>query len=56
MPLDVHAYVTYINKDLFDQYDLNSFVEDGYITFDEIREMGDKARAAGFEGQVTNLG
>lgn len=56
VPLDVHAYVTYINKDLFDQYDLNSFVEDGYITFDEIRAMGDKARAAGFEGQVTNLG
>lgn len=56
VPLDVHSYVTYINQDLFDQYDLNSFVEDGYITFDEIREMGDKAREAGFEGQATNLG
>ena len=56
VPLDVHSYVTYINQDLFDQYDLNSFVEDGYITFDEIRELGDKAREAGFEGQATNLG
>ena len=29
IPLDVHSYVTYYNKDLFDQYDLNSYVEDG---------------------------
>ena len=56
IPLDVHGYVTYINKDLFDQYDLNEFVADGYITFDEIRALGDKARAAGFTGQIFDLG
>ena len=56
VPLDIHSYVTYTNQELFDKYDLNSFTEDGYITFDEIRELGDKARAAGFEGTVTNLG
>ncbi|MBR5288460.1 MAG: extracellular solute-binding protein, partial [Clostridia bacterium] len=56
IPLDVHGYVTYINKDLFDKYDLNEFVADGYITFDEIRAIGDKARAAGWEGGITNLG
>lgn len=56
IPLDVHSYVTYINKDLFDKYDLNEFVADGYITFDEIRAIGDKARAAGYTGEIYNLG
>lgn len=56
IPLDVHGYVTYINKDLFDQYDLNEFVADGYITFDEIRALGDKARAGGYTGQIFDLG
>lgn len=56
IPLDVHSYVTYYNKDLFEQYDLNEFVEDGLLTFDEIRALGDKARANGYEGQVFNLG
>ncbi len=56
IPLDVHSYVTYYNKDLFDKYDLNSYVEDGYITFDEIKEIGDKARAAGWEGEIFDLG
>ena len=56
IPLDVHSYVTYINKDLFDKYDLNEFVADGYITFNEIRQLGDKARAAGYEGEIFNLG
>ena len=29
---------------------------DGYITFDEIRALGDKARANGFTGQIFDLG
>lgn len=56
IPLDVHSYVTYYNKDLFDQYDLNSYVEDGVLTFDELKELGDKAREQGFEGDVFDLG
>lgn len=56
IPLDVHSYVTYINKDLFDKYDLNGFVEDGYLTFDEIRALGDKAREQGYEGEIFDLG
>jgi multiple sugar transport system substrate-binding protein len=55
VPLDVHSYVTYINQTLFDKYDLNSVLEDGYITFDEVKELGDKAKAAGFEGRVFGL-
>lgn len=56
IPLDVHSYVTYYNKDLFDQYGLNEFVEDGVLTFDDIRALGDKAREQGFEGDVFDLG
>lgn len=56
IPLDVHSYVTYYNKDLFDQYGLNEYVEDGYITFDELRALGDKAREQGFTGAVYDLG
>lgn len=56
IPLDTHSYVTYINKDLFDQYGLNEITADGYITFDEIRWAGDTARAAGYTGDVFNLG
>lgn len=57
IPLDVHSYVTYYNKDLFDQYDLNEFIEDdGLLTFDEIRELGDKAREQGWEGDIFDLG
>lgn len=56
IPLDVHSYVTYYNKDLFDKYDLNEFVEDGILTVDEIRALGDKAREQGFEGDVYDLG
>ncbi|HML46286.1 MAG TPA: hypothetical protein PKE04_06005, partial [Clostridia bacterium] len=41
--------------DLFEQYGLNEFVEDGYLTFDEIRALGDKARGQGFEGPVMGL-
>ena len=56
IPLDVHAYVTYVNVDLFNQYGLNEILEDGYITFDEIRWAGDTARAAGYTGEIFNLG
>lgn len=56
IPLDVHSYVTYYNKDLFDQYELNEFVEDGVITFDELKALGDKAREGGFTGDIFDLG
>jgi multiple sugar transport system substrate-binding protein len=55
VPLDVHSYVTYINQDLFDEYELNEYLEDGYITFDEIREIGDKAKENGFKGNIFGL-
>ena len=56
IPLDVHSYVTYYNKDLFDKYGLNEYVEDGVLTFDELKELGDKAKEQGFEGDVFDLG
>ena len=56
IPLDVHGYITYINKDLFDQYGLNEILEDGYITFDEVKWAGDKAKEQGFTGKTFDLG
>ena len=56
IPLDVHGYITYINKDLFDQYGLNEILADGYITFDEVKWAGDKAKEQGFTGKTFNLG
>lgn len=56
IPLDVHSYVTYYNKDLFEKYGLNEIVADGYITFDELKWAGDTARAQGYEGEVFDLG
>ena len=56
IPLDVHGYVTYINKDLFDQYGLNEILSDGYITFDEVKWAGDKAKEQGFTGKTFDLG
>jgi multiple sugar transport system substrate-binding protein len=56
IPLDVHGYITYINKDLFDQYGLNEILADGYITFDEVKWAGDKAKEQGFTGKTFDLG
>ncbi|MDR1600346.1 MAG: extracellular solute-binding protein [Oscillospiraceae bacterium] len=55
VPLDVHSYVTYYNKTLFEKYDLNAYVEDGYLTFDEVKELADKAKAAGYTDKVMGL-
>ena len=56
IPLDVHGYITYINKDLFDKYGLNEILADGYITFDEVKWAGDKAKEQGFTGKTFDLG
>ena len=55
IPLDVHGFVTFVNLDLFEKYGLNEFLADGYITFDEVRAMGDKAYEQGFTGKVMGL-
>lgn len=55
VPLDVHGYVTFYDKDMFEKYGLNEYIEDGYLTFDEVRALGDKARKQGFEGNVFAL-
>jgi multiple sugar transport system substrate-binding protein len=44
VPLDVHGYLTYYNKDLVDKYCPN-VLDDNVITFDEIAQIGPKAAA-----------
>jgi multiple sugar transport system substrate-binding protein len=46
VPLDIHAYLTYYNKDLVAKYCPN-VLDDNVITFDEIAEVGPKASADG---------
>lgn len=46
IPLDMHSYVTYYNKDLVDKYCPN-VLDDGIITFDEIAGFADTAAADG---------
>ena len=55
VPLDVHSYVTYYNKALFEKYGLMGYIEDGYLTFDEVKALADEAKAAGYEGKVMGL-
>ncbi len=46
IPLDLHSYVTYYNKDLVAKYCPNA-LDDGIITFDEIAAFADDAAADG---------
>ncbi len=46
VPLDVHGYLTYYNKDLVEKYCPN-VLDDNVITFDEIAEFAPKAAADG---------
>ncbi len=43
VPLDVHSFVTYYNKDLLDKYG-PTVLDDGVITFEEIQQVGDAAK------------
>lgn len=46
LPLDVHSWVCYVNLDLLAQYDLDTPVlEDGIITWDEVKAVSEKAAA-----------
>ncbi len=46
IPLDLHSFVTYYNKDLVNKYCPN-VLDDGMITFDEIQEFAPQAAADG---------
>ncbi len=49
IPLDVHSFITYYNKDLLEQYGPN-VLDDGAITFDEVEEVSAKASEDGIVG------
>lgn len=46
VPLDLHSYVCYYNKDLVEQYCPN-VLDDGVVTFDEVASFADTAAADG---------
>lgn len=43
VPLDVHSFVTYYNKDLLQKYG-PAVLDDGAITFDEVKQVGEAAK------------
>ncbi|MFP5115605.1 ABC transporter substrate-binding protein [Bacillaceae bacterium C204] len=51
VPLDVHSFVMYYNKDLLEKYAPNA-LDDKVITFDEIREAGEKSK----KDKITGIG
>ena len=51
VPLDVHSFVTYYNKDLVEKYAPNALA-DGVVTFDEVISAGDAAK----KDSVTSMG
>lgn len=51
VPLDVHSFVMYYNKDLLEKYAPNA-LDDNVITFDEIREAGEKSQ----KDKITGIG
>lgn len=46
IPLDIHTYVLYANMDLYDKYG-NGALDDGVLTWDEVRESADACVADG---------
>lgn len=47
IPWDFFSGVVYVNPGLVEKYGLASFVEDGYLTFDEVLEVGAIVEATG---------
>ena len=52
IPWDFNAPVLYVNLDLIEKYQLGGLLEDGYVTFDEIKEAGAAVEAAGDLGDI----
>ncbi|WP_066071456.1 extracellular solute-binding protein [Neobacillus soli] len=51
VPLDVHSFVMYYNKDLLEKYAPNA-LDDNVITFDEIKEAGEMSK----KDKITGVG
>ena len=49
VPLDVHSFITYYNKDLLEQYGPN-VLDDGAITFEEVEAVSKLAKEDGITG------
>ncbi len=47
IPWDFNAPVLYVNLDLIDKYAAGAVLEDGYVTFDELKTVGAAIAAAG---------
>ncbi len=55
IPLDEHAFVLYYSPELWRLYGLDSYTEDGFVTFEELKALTNQARAQGYTGAGTNI-
>ena len=56
IPLDLHANVIYYHRELWSRYGLDRYTDDGFLTFDELKELARRARTKGYTGDITNIG
>ena len=47
IPLDIHTWVMFYNRDLLNYFGVEWVLEDGIVTYDEIRQVGEIVNAAG---------
>lgn len=55
IPWDYNAGILYINKDLVAKYGVESYLEDSYLTFDEINEIGEIVSKAEDKCYIINM-
>lgn len=55
IPLDIHTWILYYNKDMMAHYDVLHVLDDSIVTFDEILEIGAVMEAAGSDHATIGL-
>ena len=55
VPLDIHTWVMYYNMDMMVHYDVMHVLDDGIVTFDEIRYIAEVMEAAGSEAATIGV-
>lgn len=55
VPLDIHTWVLYYNKDMMEYYGVSHVLDDGILTFDEIFYVGEIMEAAGSDNATIGL-
>ena len=55
VPLDIHTWILYYNRDMMEYYGVSHVLDDGILTFDEILYIGEVMAAAGSDNATIGL-